>query len=106
MSSKIIRETMRAVKVKAIAERKIRTNRIVTFREKLQGYTWPQGSWKTKDSLERAISYANKLSTGKYLKPKRNVDAFIGCLINDLYCDCYAELEANGMIKKPKVKNE
>jgi hypothetical protein len=104
MSSKIIREAKRAVKVKAVADRKIRSNRVATFGEKFQGYKWPQGNWKTKGSLQRAEYYANELSTGKYLKPKRNVDAFIGCLISDLYWDCYAELKASGMIKKVKVK--
>ena len=97
---------MRAAKAKAIAEHKIRANRIITFDEKLQGYQWPQGIWKTKGSLKRAVYYANELSTGNYLKSKRTVDSFIGCLINDLYWDCYEELAANGMIKKTKTKNE
>ncbi len=104
MNSKIIREAIRASKAEAVADYKIRAKRVVTFEEKLKGYQWPQGAWKTKDSFKRALYYANELSKGSYLKPKRNVDVFIGCLISDLYWDCYNELEANGMIKKSKAK--
>lgn len=106
MSSKTFREAMRAARAKAIAEHKTHANRIITFDEKLQGYRWPQEIWKTKGSFKRAVYYANELTSGNYLKSKRHVDTFIGCLINDLYWDCYEELAANGLIKKSKTKSK
>ena len=102
MISKAVREAERAAKAKAIAEHKIRANRIVPIDEVLlwSNDDYPHirmgGKWK--------VQFGVLCEYGERLRKAKIPDAEIGLIFRELFWACQRELEANGMFKKPKAK--
>jgi hypothetical protein len=103
MSSKIVREAMRAAKAKAVKEQKARASRIVPIDEILSpnSHDWPHinqgGKWKADSQFGVVCEYGQKLREAGVK------DSEISIMFRDLFWACYRELDANKMIKGKKL---
>jgi len=61
------------------------------------------GKWLTKKTPTSLSSFSRACFYAAELKKAGLDDAFVAVMIQDLYWDCYHELEANGLIQKKKI---
>jgi hypothetical protein len=61
------------------------------------------GQWLTKNSSSSYSSFARACYYAAELQKAGLSDTFIAVMIQDLYWDCFQELEANDLIKKKKL---